>query len=250
MGAGGGGDTPPQFGNLKLWFEADDTALNSSDAPAGNNDGVKTWTDKSGSGNTLTQGTSSKRPTFQTNVQNGLPAVYFDGIDDVMWKTSPSGVLVSRQTYLYVVKFNSSGDIRYISAAGFTVGVGRGFINRRLSSNVIAATLENIANVATTVDTFNSGSGFVAICVRHGTGVPIYNAKIFLNGGDTTDTGNTNSTFSSTGDFALGADSVDGTYSPFKGWLLRFQMWDIVLEDEDVATLFSQANSKWALYEA
>lgn len=44
-----------------------------------NNDPIDTWTDISGSGNDVTQGTATQQPLYTTNISNGLPAVRFDG---------------------------------------------------------------------------------------------------------------------------------------------------------------------------
>jgi len=49
------------------------------------NDPVGTWLDLSGNGNHLTQAITDRRPTYQTNEQNGLPVVRFDGVDDSLY---------------------------------------------------------------------------------------------------------------------------------------------------------------------
>jgi len=46
-----------------------------------NNDPVSTWADLCAGGYNLTQGVAGQKPTFKTNVLNGLPGVYFDGGD-------------------------------------------------------------------------------------------------------------------------------------------------------------------------
>jgi hypothetical protein len=73
------GSTVVQFGDpsdisgLNGWWKADSLSLADGDP-------VTTWTDSSGSGYDLTEATL--RPSYQTNEQNGLPAVRFDGVDD------------------------------------------------------------------------------------------------------------------------------------------------------------------------
>jgi hypothetical protein len=44
-----------------------------------NGNSVSSWPDSSGNGRTLTQGTGTNQPTYNTAVQNGLPAVVFAG---------------------------------------------------------------------------------------------------------------------------------------------------------------------------
>src|SRR6056297_2076788 len=58
-----------------LWLRAD--------AISGYNDGdpLDTWIDTSGNQNHGEQ-TGTARPSYETNIINGLPAIYFDGVDD------------------------------------------------------------------------------------------------------------------------------------------------------------------------
>lgn len=47
-----------------------------------NNDPITTCTDFSGNGNHATQATASKQPRYMAGVQNGLPVMRLDGVDD------------------------------------------------------------------------------------------------------------------------------------------------------------------------
>lgn len=70
------GVQPNTIANLVRWFKADAiTGLNDGDA-------VSTWTDSAGVGNAT--GTTTTRPLYKTNILNGLPAVRFDGTDDIL----------------------------------------------------------------------------------------------------------------------------------------------------------------------
>ena len=70
------GVQPNTIANLVRWFKADAiTGLNDGDA-------VSTWTDSAGLGNAT--GTTTTRPLYKTNILNGLPAVRFDGTDDIL----------------------------------------------------------------------------------------------------------------------------------------------------------------------
>jgi len=67
---------PPAVTGLRLWLDAAQiTGLNNGAA-------VSTWNDVSGSGHHVSQGTSTLRPVYRTNVVNGRPVVSFDGVDD------------------------------------------------------------------------------------------------------------------------------------------------------------------------
>lgn len=91
--------TPAQLGStaLKMWLDASDAATLTL---SGSN--VTTWGDKSGNSRNMTQATGTAQPTRQTNVQNGMAVVRFDGTSDYM-ATASSGV--SAQPYSWVGLF-------------------------------------------------------------------------------------------------------------------------------------------------
>ncbi len=73
--AGGAEFSPDDIEGLLLWLDADAiTGLNHLDP-------VVTWEDQSGNGNDATQALAVRQPQYQTNVVNGLPAVWFNGGD-------------------------------------------------------------------------------------------------------------------------------------------------------------------------
>lgn len=69
---------PRRLGSLAIWLDASQLFGVADGAE------VATWNDLSGNGNDATQSTSSKRPTYQTNILNGRPALQFDGVDDFL----------------------------------------------------------------------------------------------------------------------------------------------------------------------
>ncbi len=73
-----GGFSPLDIAGLEYWFKAD-AITGLSDA-----DPVATWPDSSGNGRDATQGVAGLRPTYRTSVQNGLPVVRGDGVDDIL----------------------------------------------------------------------------------------------------------------------------------------------------------------------
>jgi hypothetical protein len=90
--------SPIQISGLKLWLKADSLVLS-------DNDPVSTWSDSSGNANDVTAA-GSARPTYKTNIQNGLPAVRFDGTSDVLTGT----FTFDYGTILAVCNFNSAGN--------------------------------------------------------------------------------------------------------------------------------------------
>ena len=67
----------------QVWLKADAGVLNASDLPAFHGEAVKTWQDQSGNGNDVTQDIATRQPAFNTGVLNGMPAISFDGGDDL-----------------------------------------------------------------------------------------------------------------------------------------------------------------------
>ncbi len=72
-----GGFDPRNISGLVLWFKADANVFSNfgGSTPCVNNDPVQVWGDNSVSAKNLVQATSANRPTFLTNIQNGLPVV-------------------------------------------------------------------------------------------------------------------------------------------------------------------------------
>jgi len=112
--------SPASIAGLQLWLDASQiVGLNDGDA-------VGTWSDLSGNGNDATQATASKKPTFQTNEQNGKPGVQGDGVDDVLDFAS-SVVPTSNFTIYFVAKLTSGANtVRWMGNANG--GSSDGFI--------------------------------------------------------------------------------------------------------------------------
>jgi hypothetical protein len=69
---------PATIPDMKFWFRSDTLSA------LADNDPVASWSDSSGNGRTATQTTAGRKPLYKTNIQNGKPAVLFDGADDRM----------------------------------------------------------------------------------------------------------------------------------------------------------------------
>lgn len=83
-GSIGSAFSPTNIAGLSLWFDANRSVFSDNGVtPAVNGDPVQQWNDLSASANNLT-GSLTARPTYNTNVQNGLPGITFDGINDTM----------------------------------------------------------------------------------------------------------------------------------------------------------------------
>jgi hypothetical protein len=88
---------PSALPGLAGWFDASAASTLSQDAAgttpaAADSDPVGRWSDRSGQGNHVTQGTAAARPTLKLAVQNGLSVLRLDGVDDWLTKATPAGV--------------------------------------------------------------------------------------------------------------------------------------------------------------
>ena len=86
------------------WWSADQgvySDANSPEAPATDGQVVSEWRDISGNGNHLTQTTAASKPLFQTNQQNGLPGLQFQGTDDFL--SLGGALLTAAPMSIYIV---------------------------------------------------------------------------------------------------------------------------------------------------
>jgi hypothetical protein len=90
--------TPAQI-TTALWLDAADAATITTISGA-----VSQWDDKSGNSRNVSQSTASFRPTYPSNILNGLPAVRFDGTDDRL--QTASAFFTTRALAMYVVARN------------------------------------------------------------------------------------------------------------------------------------------------
>lgn len=113
--------TPAALGSsLALWLDADDAStitLNGST--------VSEWRDKSGNGRHASQPNKASQPIYSPSRINGRPAVFSDGIDDIM--TFSTAIIPNNFTIITVSQANSNSDQQafIISQMGNVADVGR-----------------------------------------------------------------------------------------------------------------------------
>lgn len=98
------GFTPDQLSGLQVWLKAD--------AITGKNDGdaISQWDDSSGGAHHFTQGTGANQPLYKAAQQNGLPAVRFDGSNDVLQGGNLSALWPSAATFFVAYKNDQTGS--------------------------------------------------------------------------------------------------------------------------------------------
>jgi hypothetical protein len=99
----------PQAPALALWLDAADPATVTADS-----NGVSAWKDKTGLLSDYTQTTNSKKPALVRHVASGgLPALSFDGTDDILESTTgiTSGTYTGILTLFYAATRSSTSGL-------------------------------------------------------------------------------------------------------------------------------------------
>lgn len=155
----------------QLWAKADVLG-----ATLNNGDLISSWTDSSGSGNTLTQSVDANKPTYQAGLVNGLPVALFP-VDGAAFLTSTAPASQKPVTLFAVCYLNGNAlTNRWIFFMDLSVNSG------------VNLNIRNLAN------------GFYGIELTHGTaiiiaqGVPAMSVNTWYV---------IEATYSATGDYAL-----------------------------------------------
>jgi hypothetical protein len=104
--------TPTEL-TTALWFDAADQSTITESGGS-----VSQWNDKSGNARHISQATAGLQPAYQSNIQNGLPAVYESG---TTWLAQSSALAI--RSLIVLLKWqDTTGDWRTIVSA--TLGPG------------------------------------------------------------------------------------------------------------------------------
>lgn len=209
----------------------------------GVSDRVSTWADQSDGGYNLTQAGASLRPIIKTSVQNGLPAVRFDGANDILQNITSIPTLLTGVTL--VVVYKSVADNRYVFAIGGYYN-GAGVRIRAISPNHTF----NLQTVAESpVDLEKSG----ALSVFH-IDVGRYSASngvrdLRVNGANATNTITASNILQNrTLLFVGGAQHDTLVYSNMNGDVLEVLLYNASITDGQCIQLENYLNARWAIY--
>jgi hypothetical protein len=117
--------------------------------------GISSIADKSGLGYSLTQATSSNRPSYQTAAQNGLNVARFDGTNDRLARSAFTSGVANNQPCmsLFVVRKPLSVGFAMYS---FSVTGASSSVNRMLMATGVSANKDRIAGRGLDTDTEQS----------------------------------------------------------------------------------------------
>jgi hypothetical protein len=213
---------PLGVSGLNLWLAADQIS--------GKNDGdaLATWADLSGNGNDVAQATGAEQPLYKTNIQNGLPAVRFDGSNDDMAATF--ALYQPCSYYVVFVKKATSTDKRIIDGA-----VGRCGLNIKATSQYLVADASTaLANSTAMVN----GTAYIARGIFNGA-----SSSVALNGAAYT-TGNAGATNPG------GIKLAEYTGTGYNGQvdICEVCIYQGAVASANETALLGYLNGKWAVY--
>jgi len=230
--------------SLTVWFDAVNSTYSPSNPTTGTS--LTAWGDKSSAAHDAnTSGNTTVQPKYQTNIQNGLPNIYFDGVND-LFTVNPFGTMQSLNGYTYfivgktsittqqvitVMKANSGGDVRelYLSvnASGkWAVGAGTGLAS--------SATVDTNYHIHTIVYDGTLGGN---TRLRHRLD-GVEQALTFSN--TPTSLSTTNTTY-----LYIGTDTSGN--NDFNGYLGDVAIYTKTLADADIQNVEKYFKNKWAI---
>lgn len=212
--------------NPIAWLDATD--INGDGSSLADGSLVSAWVDKSGIATDAVEAEVIKQPTYQENVINGLPAVYFNNLDRGLEGTFERTVNAGL-TIFVVGYFDSSKTDKCIFE--FYKDNNRAFfIDRRFAGNSYFS------------PALTKGSFKVWRVEDSGTVSSVYENDSPIQ----SNTNNTfNTSFTGTGSYVLGDDKTGG--NRMTGYIAEFLVFDGILTNGDAADVENYLNQKWGL---
>lgn len=257
MAQQGGTVAPNQIPNLNLWYDASVSTtsrmLTSGGTAPTNNSAVKSWIDLQGNGRNTDQASSSRQPLWQSNIQNGLGALKFDGTNDTMtlnpiaWALSLPG-----QTTYTVVKLNAQADQMHVHATntgGFTFnlsGTSPNFYWAVETGGAIAVSgqVSNTSNFAYLGMVFDGTQTNANITTQNNLRV-----QFRYNGVQQALTFSTNAnatTSASANTLNVGSDDA-GNANFLNGYIGEMMIWTRTLTPTEISQVETYLSNKWGI---
>lgn len=230
----GGGFVPTDIAGCVLWLDASQIVGLSDGDP------VDTWNDESGQGNDCS-GSGGTRPTYETNVLNGLPVIRFTAAS-TMFLQGAMSLAGDDATFIAVAAITSSS-----AAFGRVLSVGDNATDDYTSAAYAAAICKNNTNESIVSVRAFSNLGSVAI-----THSQAFQASAIFDGTDehTRVDGGSPATVGSTGTFAVTAYRVGrnlGGDGSLDGDIAEVIVYDSALGTTDRQTVEAYLAAKWGL---
>lgn len=233
---------------LTIWADAQDRAvtLNGSDAPAANDEQVKTILDKSGNANNLTNATSNQQPKFLTGAVGGRPAWRFYWNSLFTFLSAADHASMNCTTMYAIGLFYRTVDFGTTETIFGKYSVTGNQREWRLAVNGANEKLFGPATADGITDTAFGGTDLINLNTLYlgeiwcdGT-----NHNIAINGGTPTQTAFT-TLFNGTSPYFLG--TRDGGGEPFGGYLFEHRFYNRTLNASERQATLQDMNKKWDL---
>jgi hypothetical protein len=234
-----------------------------------NNDPVTSWTDMSGNNYHAVQATADYKPLYKTNVQNGLPAIYFDGSNDYLRIASSTATFKfmhsGDNTTFIVCKCGSSSDpnalyglIANNKGSGAYDGFRICFDDRAsvpLQNNIVHGVTNGSGSVISNgLDYSAYAATWLVICVRSNpdeTAIASQRSTYTVNGRIPIQK-NTTTTAKSTAnaDYNVDVGALgDATY-PLLGYIGEIIVYNSLLTQEQISKTLLYLYNKWGIASA
>ena len=210
--------TPSSPAGLTSWYDS-----NNGPSPATNGSAVTGWTDRSVTGNNMAPVSGTLR--YDTNIQNGLPGVYFGG--DVDLEGSNKADTSQPTTHFLAFKPTSWGT-------GVAQTVANMYASQTISKEASSTNLLVSAGTSMSLGPISNNTPCLVSVIFNGA-----TSSGTVNGGVIT--------FGNVGTTANSNYPLPG-YQYFVGYIFEWLVYQGALSPADVATVKSYLNSKWALY--
>jgi hypothetical protein len=252
--------SPLSISGLKLWLKADAGTLQTSGGSAASADGdpVGQWLDQSGQGNHVAQATGSQRPTLKLAIQNSLPIVRTDGVDDYLQNAAnilgtgdqPFTLFLLLKTAVAVNSDKVAFEVGRVASGTFT----RQYRFYPAGNSVCAGGLffSNYANDRCTAAGLVTSGVFYSAAFSHAVGaVSATNPTFWVNGTQqASDPTNPFGTGTAAPNLDPGATTIgrDQESSPAEYWNGDFGeilLFDSALSASDLAAVHSYLRAKW-----
>jgi hypothetical protein len=228
--ATGGSFLPSDIPGLIQWHKAD------AIGGLSNNDPVSTWTATTGNSATAS---GSARPTYKTNVLNGLPSVYFDGTNNFMTGAVTLGG--TTLTVFAVADMNASA-LSYARVLSVGVLTTVDYSDVKYAAAILrdssADALCGYRNGSKSTKAISTSTPFSAASVFDGTDHTMY-----VNGSGGTAVGSTG-TFDCV-DYAIGCNTQVLDEAKWYGNIYEICVYSGALNGTELGQLRTYASTKW-----
>jgi hypothetical protein len=213
--------------NPIAWLSA--TNITNGGSEPSDGEKIGNWADLTGAATDATESNTANQPTYKTNVQNGLPAVYFDGtlakgLEGTFVRTNNAGL-----TIILVGKFNNTARRAFFEF--YRVGGGaRGFF---FTYGYQASSSKGLDNTQ-----FNVWSAYDT-----GTQSTLWENGVNKYTNMNNYSGFPSTAFTGNGAYVLGDDQTGG--DQLNGYIGEFLVFDRHLTTPELTTLQTYLKNKW-----